>query len=277
MLIPFRLGPSLPRVLACWENLCAAYATVAGYDAPDALCDVILLLPWKPPCFRDHFNVFWRRRQYELLPIVDTLSLGCYSSRMPLKLIDQKKPPEKSEAKGAALETARDRFIESAGKISANMLGMVSKVGGQIYALLFLARKPMSLDDIVAVLKLSKGNVSVNIRMLEGYGLARKVWVKGTRKDYYEVARDYPRKFLKDFFDRVRAGIEDSLRVINRCRAEFEQAAKHCAGEQIEDAQFMVSQLHLLDSFYQAASQIFEDFYKGRPVDTDLLRRVILE
>ena len=50
------------------------------------------------------------------------------------------------------LETARDRFIESAGKISANMLGMVSKVGGQIYALLFIARNPMSLDEIAEVL-----------------------------------------------------------------------------------------------------------------------------
>lgn len=195
---------------------------------------------------------------------------------MSLKLID--KDASKAKASGnPSLAQARDGFIESAGKISANMLGMVSKVGGQIYALLFLARSPMSLDEIAEVLKLSKGNISVNIRMLEGYGLARKVWVKGTRKDYYEVARDYPRKFLKDFFDRVRAGIDDSLRVINRCKSQFENAAKGCEGEEKEDADFMVMQLLLLEAFYGAASRIFEDFYQGRAVDTDLLRRVILE
>ena len=70
---------------------------------------------------------------------------------MPLKLIEEK---EKAAAKEKHLAVARDRFIESAGKISANMLGMVSKVGGQIYALLFLARKPMSLDEIAQELKL---------------------------------------------------------------------------------------------------------------------------
>lgn len=193
-------------------------------------------------------------------------------SLKPLKIVDEKQGPNSEE-----LGKARDGFIESAGKISANMLGMVSKVGGQIYALLFLARNPMSLDEIAEVLKLSKGNISVNIRMLEGFGLARKVWVKGTRKDYYEVARDYPRKFLKDFLDRVRAGIDESLRVVNRCKGQFEKAAKACAGEELEDARFMVSQLLLLDAFYAAASQVFEDFYQGRPVDTDLLRRVILE
>jgi len=196
---------------------------------------------------------------------------------MPLKVVEKNgKEPERPQ-KNEALERARDGFIESAGKISANMLGMVSKVGGQIYALLFLARNPMSLDAIAEVLKLSKGNISVNIRMLEGYGLVRKVWVKGTRKDYYEAARDYPRMLLKDFFDRVRSGIDDSLRVINRCKVEFETAVKSCEGEEHEDAQFMALQLLLLKAFYEAASHIFEDFYQGRPVDTDLLRRVILE
>ncbi len=194
---------------------------------------------------------------------------------MALKLIDQEN--KKESKKSADLGLARDRFIESAGKISANMLGMVSKVGGQIYALLFLSREPMSLDEIMSVLKLSKGNISVNIRMLEGFGLVRKVWVKGTRKDYYEAARDYPRKFLRDFFDRVRNGIDDSLRVITRCKSEFEEATKKCDEAEREDAEFMVSQLFLLDAFYQAASRIFDDFYKGRSVNTDLLRRVILE
>lgn len=197
---------------------------------------------------------------------------------MPLKVVEKKAESPKAEgATNQSLAKARDGFIDSAGKISANMLGMVSKVGGQIYALLFLARNPMSLDEIAEVLKLSKGNISVNIRMLEGYGLVRKVWVKGTRKDYYEAARDYPRIFLKDFFDRVRAGIDDSLRVINRCKGEFEKAVKVCEGEEREDGQFMVSQLLLLQAFYEAASHIFEDFYQGRTVDTDLLRRVILE
>lgn len=195
---------------------------------------------------------------------------------MPLKLIEKDKSANHMSTGPQAIEDARDRFIESAGKISANMLGMVSKVGGQIYALLFLSRHPMSLDEISEALKLSKGNVSVNIRLLEKFGLARKVWVKGTRKDYYEAARDYPRHFLKDFFDRVRSGVDDSLRLVHRFKSEFETAAKQSNGETHEDAQFMVSQLLLLDAFYQAASRIFDDFYQGRDIDTNLLRKAIL-
>ncbi|MBI2067381.1 MAG: MarR family transcriptional regulator [Deltaproteobacteria bacterium] len=193
---------------------------------------------------------------------------------MPLQLIS-KGSSKKKTAKN--LPEVRDSLIESAGKISANMLGMVSRVGGQIYSLLFLSRNPLSLDQISEQLRLSKGNISVNVRMLEEAGLVRKVWVKGDRRDFYEAHRDYPRKLLKEFFDRVRKGIEDSTRVINRCQTELEEASAGLKGEEAEDALFMKLQLELLLAFYGAASRIFDDFYQGREVDTDLLRKAILE
>lgn len=175
------------------------------------------------------------------------------------------------------LESTVETFIESSGKISANMLGMVNRVGGQIYALLFMLRNPISLDEISEILKTSKGNVSVNIRLLEEHGLVRKVWVKGSRRDYYEARRDMPRKLLKSFFDRVRDGIDGSLRVINQCRVELEEASKEVKGDDAEDAAFMMAQLELLSLFYQGASRLFEDFYKGRKVDIDILRKVAFE
>jgi len=177
------------------------------------------------------------------------------------------------------LEKALDRFIESAGKISANMLGMVNKVGGQIYALLFISREPLSLDDISDILQVSKGNISVNIRLLEEFKLVKKVWVKGSRRDYYEANRDYPRQFLKSFFDRIREGIDESIRIINRCQSQFDDALKEIekGTPEMDDAKFMSHQLDLLKMFYTASSQLFDDFYQGREINSELLRRVILE
>ena len=76
------------------------------------------------------------------------------------------------------LQEAVDTFIQGAGKVSSGLLGMVNKVGGQIYALLFLSQEPLSLDNIAERLEISKGNVSINVRMLEDYKLVKKVWVK---------------------------------------------------------------------------------------------------
>ena len=174
------------------------------------------------------------------------------------------------------LEKVLESFIESSGKISANMLGMVNRVGGQIYALLFLMHQPLSLDDICDLLKSSKGNVSVNIRLLEEQGMVRKVWVKGSRKDYYDAVRDYPQKLIKGFFDRVRDGIEHSLRIIEQCRAELDDSVEPIGEDDRNDADFMRTQLDLLLAFYSLASQIFDDFYQGKDVDIDILRRATL-
>ncbi|MFO1520386.1 MAG: MarR family transcriptional regulator [bacterium] len=180
------------------------------------------------------------------------------------------------ENKNEDFEKALDTFIEAAGKISANMLGMVNKVGGQIYALLFLSREPLSLDDIAEILKISKSNISINIRDLEESKLVRKVWVKGSRRDFYEACRDYPKHFFKDFFDRLRDGIDESIRIINKCRTQFDHVKKN-TNDSSQDVEFILTQLMLLDTFYKAASRIFEDFYQGRKVDIDLLRHVIFE
>lgn len=83
---------------------------------------------------------------------------------------------------------ARDEFIEGLGNIALSF--NFNRLMGQLYALLYLSKKPLSLDDMVKIIKASKGNVSVNIRELEKLGAVKKVWIKGTRKDFYEAETD---------------------------------------------------------------------------------------
>ena len=58
---------------------------------------------------------------------------------------------------------------------------------GQIYGLLYMSSKPVSLNEMVEKLRISKGSVSTNVRILESWGAVRKVWVDNSRKDYYEA------------------------------------------------------------------------------------------
>lgn len=112
------------------------------------------------------------------------------------------------------LKKVRDSFIESVGQLSAS-LGL-SRVAGQLYALLYLNNGPPSLDDMVRILKISKGNVSVNIRELERWGAVRKVWVKGSRKDHYEAELDV----LKVASNRLKEGLkrrmDDAIGTVNK-------------------------------------------------------------
>lgn len=67
----------------------------------------------------------------------------------------------------------------------------LSKLMGHIIALLILAEKPLSLDDMAKQLKRTKGPISQIVRRLRDHHLIRKVWVpENHRKDYYELQPD---------------------------------------------------------------------------------------
>ncbi len=153
---------------------------------------------------------------------------------------------------------------------------MINKVGGQIYALLFLSDEPLSLDDIAERLSVSKSNISINIRLLEEYDLVKQVWVRGSRKDYYTARRAYPKKVLKDFLEKIQGTLSDAITTIERTRAKTAEARVALTGKERERADYVMDQLNLIGMFYYAANQFFEDFFAGKSFDGELLRRVIL-
>ena len=81
---------------------------------------------------------------------------------------------------------ARMRLIEVGGR-TAQDLGL-GRIVGQILVYLYLSEGERSLDDIGGGLGLSKAAISVAVRQLESFGLVRRVWKKGDRKNYYRTA-----------------------------------------------------------------------------------------
>jgi len=101
----------------------------------------------------------------------------------------------------SGLDKTTNIFVESIGQLGSSF--GLNRVAAQLYALLFISNEPLSLDDMVKGLGVSKGNVSVNVRELEKWGAARKVWVKGDRKDFYVAELDT----FKVIIERLRVGL----------------------------------------------------------------------
>lgn len=123
-----------------------------------------------------------------------------------------------------------DNFVESAGNLGAS-LG-ISKVVAQLYALLYVWPEPLSLDDMCELLKISKGNASMNIRYLEQWNAVKKIWQKGSRKDYYEVNPDIE----KIVFTRLKEGLErrinDFLQNLDKLDEEIKKLEKNSKNNQ---------------------------------------------
>jgi predicted DNA-binding transcriptional regulator len=67
----------------------------------------------------------------------------------------------------------------------------VPEAAARLYGYLLLCESPVSLDDIVAELEVSKSTASVAARLLVMYTLARRQSQRGTRGILYEVSDDF--------------------------------------------------------------------------------------
>lgn len=92
------------------------------------------------------------------------------------------------------------QFIEATGNL-CRRFGLPRSLG-QIYGLLFLAPRALSLDEITSILQISKASVSTGTRQLASWGAIRQVWVPGDRRDYFDAVTDVAsvmRQLFKDF------------------------------------------------------------------------------
>ena len=89
---------------------------------------------------------------------------------------------------------------------------------GAIFAVLYLAPTPLSLDEIVQETGLTKGAISTEIRALARMGLVHRSSKLGDRKDYYSAESDFYaaiKSILKERqnseFDRAIRSVRDTL------------------------------------------------------------------
>ena len=128
---------------------------------------------------------------------------------------------------------ARENFIQGMSRIS-NFWGF-PKAMGAIYGAIYLSPAPLSLDEIVEQVSVTKGAVSTHVRTLERLGMVHKQIRLGDRKDYYEAEADFwkmirgvLREREQGEFDLALSTVNDSLEMVREAspaEADAELAA----------------------------------------------------
>ncbi len=101
-------------------------------------------------------------------------------------------------------------MVEAAGRLF-QILGL-PRSAGQIYGLLYLSDKSLSLDDMVNLLSISKGSASMGTRHLAQWGAIRQVWVPGDRRDHYEATGDLGQLLKASYAEFVKPRLSSSER-----------------------------------------------------------------
>jgi DNA-binding transcriptional regulator GbsR (MarR family) len=90
---------------------------------------------------------------------------------------------------------SKEKFIETWGTLGSQW--GVNKSIAQIQALLLIAPEPLTTDDIMEELKISRGNANMSIRQLMDWGIVYKKSVAGDRKEYFMAEKDVWKWALK--------------------------------------------------------------------------------
>lgn len=85
-------------------------------------------------------------------------------------------------------QEAKNKFISTWGSLGT--LWGINKAMAQIQALLFISTKPLSMEDVMEELKISRGNTSMNLRQLIDWGIVTKVLITGERKEYFTTEKE---------------------------------------------------------------------------------------
>ncbi len=115
------------------------------------------------------------------------------------------------------LTEAKQQFISSWGAFGTHW--GINRTMAQIHALLLISPEPMTQDDIMEELNISRGNTNMNIRELINWGLVERVLLSGERKEFFTAEKDIWKVVKQIVKERKKRELEPMLQLLDKLEA----------------------------------------------------------
>ncbi|HPF96528.1 MAG TPA: MarR family transcriptional regulator [Mangrovimonas sp.] len=109
-------------------------------------------------------------------------------------------------------QEAKTKFVQTWGALGSQW--GINKTMAQIHALLMVSNEPVSMEDIMAELQISRGNASMNLRALMDWGLVYKEYKAGERREFFTAEKDLDELAVKIAKERSKREIKPTLKVL---------------------------------------------------------------
>ena len=149
------------------------------------------------------------------------------------------------------ITAVNDSTVSGLGRL-ARFFGF-SEVMGHLYGTLLLSPDPLSLDDLGDTLEISKGSVSMNMRDLERWGMAKEVWMRGERRKFYKAESDMWQVIRNVLGSREQREVQLALHVLGESIEKLQAAECQLSPEEQRLARFYLDRIGDLQAFFQFA------------------------
>lgn len=141
------------------------------------------------------------------------------------------------------LSEAKEKYIQTWGTFATNW--GINRTMAQVHALLLASGKPLSTDEVMEQLEISRGNANMNLRALIDWGIVRKEFIKGDRKEYFVAEKDVWYLFKQITKERRKREIEPVI--------SFLEELKNIEDNDTEEAQEFIK---LMNDFSSVTGKI---------------------
>jgi len=154
------------------------------------------------------------------------------------------------------LPPAIERFVLQWGDMGSTW--GVNRSVSQIHALLYVAGRPLTAEEIAATLGIARSNVSTSLRELMGWDLIRRVPVKGDRREHFEAEGD-----IWEIVSRIAAGrkareFDPAIAALRSCvtEADRDKSVDQQAARRVKD---MLAFTEMVDTWYGQMRDVPKD------------------
>ncbi|HMR18057.1 MAG TPA: helix-turn-helix domain-containing protein, partial [Sphingobacterium sp.] len=110
------------------------------------------------------------------------------------------------------LQEAKQQFIDTWGALGTEW--GINKSVAQVHALLLTSNDPLSTDEIMERLVISRGNANMSIRQLVEYGIVYKKHIAGDRKEYFVAEKDVLKWAMKIAIMRKKKELDPVMEIL---------------------------------------------------------------
>ena len=175
-----------------------------------------------------------------------------------------------------SLISVNESTVEGIGRL-AKYFGF-AEIIGRLYGTLLMSPDPLSLDDLVNQLEISKGSVSMNMRSLERWGMAKEIWVRGERKKYYAAEHDLWQVIRNVLSSRELREVQIAIKVLGDSVEKLKNAEGDLSQEDKELATFYLERIGDLQALFTVAQLALETVLGGsNTLDFDAVTQLTLE
>ncbi len=119
-----------------------------------------------------------------------------------------------SKSGSMKLTEAKQQFISSWGAFGTHW--GINRTMAQIHALLLVSPDPITQEDVMEQLDVSRGNVNMNVRELISWGLVDRVILPGERKEYFSAEKDIWKVATQIVKERKKRELDPMLKLLGQ-------------------------------------------------------------